>query len=97
MRTWEAGPREGNTQITDDDEGSSSAWRLFPRRSAASRAESQGVGSWLLNKAAPSIVYRKCNPGEVLMSRYILATLFVMGILGSSNFMNAITSLPPVG
>lgn len=31
------------------------------------------------------------------MSRYILATLFVLAIYGSSAFMTAMNSLPPFG
>lgn len=31
------------------------------------------------------------------MGRYILATLFVIGIYGASAFMTALNSLPPVG
>lgn len=31
------------------------------------------------------------------MARYIIATFFVLGIVGSSAFMTAMTSLPPVG
>lgn len=31
------------------------------------------------------------------MARYIMATLFVIGIVGSSTFMQAMISLPPVG
>jgi hypothetical protein len=31
------------------------------------------------------------------MARYILATLFVLGVYGASAFMTAMNSLPPVG
>jgi hypothetical protein len=30
------------------------------------------------------------------MARYILATLFVLGIVGASSFMNAVTSMAAV-
>jgi hypothetical protein len=32
-----------------------------------------------------------------IMARYILATLFVLGVYGASAFMTAMNSLPPVG
>jgi hypothetical protein len=37
------------------------------------------------------------RPRMAIMSRYILATLFVFGIYGVSAFMTAMNSLPPVG
>jgi hypothetical protein len=32
-----------------------------------------------------------------LMARYILATLFVLGVYGASAFMTAMNTLPPYG
>jgi hypothetical protein len=56
-----------------------------------------GPNAMRSNKDPPGTVFDGDRTRTACMARYIMATFFVIGIVGSSAFMQAMVSLSPVG